>query len=72
MFGASVGTAIGFVTASMVSFLDWRHNPGRIFHSDGQTHWKVVWDTWLSWFIPVSILACSVVIVVRLWISRRL
>ena len=49
------GLALGLVVASIMTWLDWRLNPGGIFFSREQgTHWPVVWETWSSWFWPVA------------------
>jgi hypothetical protein len=64
-------TSLGLLVASAMSFLDWRLNPGGIFHSETGTNWHVVWETWLSWFIPVFFLVGAVTLPVLFWRSRR-
>ena len=38
--------------AMVMTFADWRLNPGGIFHSEQGTDWAIVWDTLVSWFVP--------------------
>ena len=40
----------------LVTFLDWQKNPGDIFRPGGVTDWSIVWETWLSWFVPAFFL----------------
>ena len=46
------GGFMGLVIASVMTFQDWRLNPGGLFRANNQTQWNVVWDTWISWFLP--------------------
>jgi len=71
LYAMVLGTAVGFVTASVMSFLDWRLNPSGIFHSELGTNWRFVWDTWLSWFVPMFVVGSVAAVVVFLWMSRR-
>jgi hypothetical protein len=66
-----LGTTVGLVTASVMSFLDWRLNPSGIFHSELGTNWRFVWDTWLSWFLPMFVVGSVAAALVFLWMSRR-
>ena len=65
------GATVGFIIASVVSFLDWRLNPGGIFHSDLGTNWRFVWGTWISWFIPVFAAGSAVSVPAFFWWSKR-
>lgn len=38
--------------ASLATVVDWRENPGEIFRSTEGTQWMIVWETWVSWFLP--------------------
>ena len=49
------GVTLGFFVASLMTFLDWRENPGGIFHGDHGTNWVFVRDTFSSWFSPVAV-----------------
>jgi hypothetical protein len=62
---------VGCLVASTMSFLDWRLNPGGLFHGPGGTSWRVVWETWVSWFVPVFFLVAAVALSVVLWRSQR-
>jgi H+/Cl- antiporter ClcA len=56
ILGAFIGIIIGMVVSSVMTFQDWCLNPGGIFHSERQgTQWSFVWDTWISWFLPVTL-----------------
>ena len=65
------GGAVGIIVASVISFLDWRLNPSGIFHSDLGTNWRFVWDTWISWFVPVFVVGSAVSVPVLFWLSKR-
>lgn len=41
--------------AAAMTWVDWRLNPAGLFHSVNGTNWPVVWETWLSWFVPVFV-----------------
>ena len=62
---------VGVLVASVMSFLDWRLNPSGIFHGDHGTSWGVVWETWVSWFIPVAVWFGVVALPAFLWRARR-
>jgi hypothetical protein len=61
---------VALLAASTMSFLDWRLNPGGIFRGGDGTIWPVVWETWISWFVPMLPLAGAVALPVLLWSSR--
>ena len=66
-----LGVTVGFMVASVMSYLGWRLNPSGIYHSDLGTNWRFVWDTWISWFLPVSVVASVVSVPALLWLSKR-
>ena len=66
-----VGVVFGLIVASVMTFLDWRLNPGGIFHDAQGTDWSVVWETAVSWFTPIAAAAGAVAAVVLFLISRR-
>ena len=56
ILGASIGIIIGLVVASAMTYQDWCFNPGGIFYSESQgTQWSFIWETWISWFWPVTL-----------------
>lgn len=63
--------AVALLAASTMSFLDWRLNPGGLFRGESGTTWPVVWETWVSWFVPVLLLAGAVSLPVLFWSSRH-
>ncbi len=71
VYAVLLGATVGFIVASVISFLDWQLNPGGIFHSDLGTNWRFVWDTWISWFIPVFLVGSAVSVPVLFWLSKR-
>ena len=60
VYAILLGVTVGFIVASVMSFLGWRLNPSGIYHSDLGTNWRFVWDTWISWFMPVFVVGSAV------------
>lgn len=69
--GILASAAVALLAASVMSLVDWRLNPGGLFYGGEGTHWSVVWETWVSWFLPVFLLTGGVVLPLLLWRSRR-
>ncbi len=69
--GLAAGAGAGLIVAVVMTFIDWRLNPGGIFHEAGKTDWSIVWDTALSWFWPVAAFA-SIAVLVTLSAKLRL
>ena len=65
-----VGVVLGAVVGAVMSIVDWRLNPGGIFHDSQGTHWNVLLETALSWFFPVAV-ASFVVAAIGLFLLRR-
>lgn len=61
---------LAFLTASVATYLDWSENPGGIFRDSTGTNWAVVWETAISWFVPV-LLIVAVAQTVWLLSTRR-
>ena len=61
---------MGLVVALAMSYVDWRHNPQGIFHSELGTNWNIVFETAVSWFVPVALFTSVLSIAVLAWISR--
>jgi len=51
------GSVLGLTCATIMTTLDWRFNPAGIFHDAQGTHWNIVWETAISWFVPVALLS---------------
>ena len=64
------GAAVGLVVSVVMTFLDWRLNPGGIFHGAEGTDWMIVWETAFSWFAPAFVLAVVLALPVAIWKSR--
>ena len=67
-----IGIVTGLAVAAVMSFLDWRLNPGGIFHDSAGTDWAVVAETAFSWLWPVALimfLATAVVLYAIAWIG---
>lgn len=61
----------GLLAASTMTFLDWRLNPGGLFQSPDGTRWDVVWQTWISWFLPVAAAVLVIGLPLALLAARR-
>lgn len=61
------GVTIGVGVAAAATLLDWRFNPAGIFHDEDGTRWSVVWETAVSWFVPVALVASVMVTGWLLW-----
>jgi len=64
------GVAVGLAVAVIMTYLDWRTNPGGIFLNVDGTNWRVVMETALSWFIPTAAIV-SALSALRLFIKSR-
>ena len=69
--GMAIGIAIGFLAAIVATSMDWWQNPGGIFRDARGTDWTVVVETGVSWFAPVSVLACTTALLVVFLIARK-
>ena len=67
-----IGIVVGLIVALGMTYVDWRHNPQGLFHNEDGTHWRVVIETAISWFVPVGLVAvpCSLLFFHRFH-SRR-
>jgi len=55
--GFLAGFGIALVLTLIVTLWDWLENPSQIFHGAEGTHWGVVAETALSWFLPTLLYA---------------
>ena len=70
LLGLVVGTAVGLVVGTIMTFLDWRLNPGGLFHNAQGTDWSLVTATAASWFVPVAALVSALAMPVLYWLRR--
>ena len=59
------GAIAGFAVAATMTFIDWQQNPGGIFHDASGTRWPIVYETFLSWFLPIFVAATPLA-----WLAR--
>lgn len=71
IIGVGIGAAVGLAVASTMTFLDWRINPGGIFHDAYNTDWAIVWETATSWFLPVAAIVAVFTWLLLYALSRR-
>lgn len=69
--GGAGAVVLGFAVAAYFSIVDWRFNPGDIFHDDSGTRWAVVLETFVSWFLPVALIAFVPVTALHYWLAPR-
>ena len=69
--GALIGLAAGLVVAGVMTYLDWRLNPGGIFHGTAGTNWPVLLETVWTWFLPVGPLEAALSTAVLFGLRRR-
>ena len=67
--GAGIGLLAAAAFAAVPTAMDWRVNPGNLFHSGGHTNWPIVFDTWFSWFDPLALVAVPLASMVCLWLA---
>lgn len=65
------GVAVGLAIAIFMTFLDWRTNPGGLFHDAAGTNWNVVWETAVSWFVPTAAIVSALSALRQYFVSRR-
>ena len=53
LFGLAAGAAIATLVTVIMCAWEWLENPGGIFRDASGTNWNFVYDTALSWFLPV-------------------
>ncbi|MGB5353484.1 MAG: hypothetical protein WBN32_07745 [Woeseia sp.] len=65
------GLLAGLLVSVVMTFLDWRLNPGGIFHSTTGTDWAIVRATAWTWFWPVALLVAAIALPVVWFLLRR-
>mgnify|MGYP001815314922 CR=1 FL=1 len=53
LFGLVTGAAVAALVTLIMCVWEWLENPGGIFRDASGTHWHFVYDTAVSWFLPV-------------------
>ena len=66
-----MGLVASAVLAIVMTYADWRLNPGGIFHGDYGTNWIIVWNTLVSWFVPTVPVAVILAIAVLFLVSPK-
>jgi len=60
-----------FAVALVPTFLDWRLNPGGLFHGADGTSWAVVLETAWTWFWPVFLGVVPITVLAHAWFTGR-
>jgi H+/Cl- antiporter ClcA len=71
---AIIGLLTGLAVSATMTVVDWRLNPGGIFHDELGTDWSVVSETVLSWLWPIALvtfLAALVVLYAVAWVRNK-
>lgn len=72
VIGARSGLVAGVIVSALMTYPDWRLNPGGIFRDANGTDWAVVGQTAWSWFWPVALLSTALVTTVTwLWLRHK-
>lgn len=66
----TAGVILGLLVAAIMTALDWRFNPGGIFHDINGTDWEIVRETAFSWFLPVALVGSIAAAILLVVISR--
>jgi hypothetical protein len=67
----AVGAALGTVVAVVMTYLDWRLNPGGVFQDARGVQWHAVAETAASWFVPIAALSSGLALAILYWLGRR-
>jgi len=72
---ATAAVVIAVTIAAIATYLDWRLNPAGLFRNEAGTDWRIVLETWFSWFGPLLIasgaVAAAIVLAIRILAQRR-
>lgn len=55
---------LALIISAFITGLDWYANPSELFQNENGTDWSIVSTTFFSWFLPLSLLAVLVSLVV--------
>lgn len=64
--GVFTGAGAGALVAAVATAYDWYLNPSELFHDAAGSHWDVVVDTAVSWFLPVTLVAAIIAVIALL------
>ena len=70
----SVALFVATSVSGLVTYEEWRNNPGGIFQTEEGTQWPYVIDTFTSWFFPTAVMtfgALFVLVLGLLWLRKR-
>ena len=68
--GALIGLVVGITVGLVMTAIDYIRNPAGVFHDEAGIHWRHVFETWVSWSVPVALIAIVVSVIVLFWIAR--
>lgn len=73
-FSARIGLLVAVVLSTIVTIVEWWQNPGGIYRAATGTDWRIVWETWTSWFVPtlLTVFAVGVAVVLVLFLIGRI
>ncbi|PKG72828.1 hypothetical protein CXF83_02740 [Shewanella sp. Choline-02u-19] len=75
--GLLVGLSVSSVVTLIIVLWERLENPNGIFYNDGGTNWQFIFDTAISWFVPIFVYVSLVVTVIHLlfsaikWLLKR-
>lgn len=69
--GLATGTLVAILAAAIPTALDWYRNWSGLFRNDSGTNWSIVFETWLSWFWPLALVAIPCAVVAHMIMRRR-
>lgn len=53
VFALLTGILVSITVTGIVMIMEWQENPAGIFHDETGVHWHFVFDTVISWIVPV-------------------
>ncbi|MDY7093956.1 MAG: hypothetical protein SX243_13395 [Acidobacteriota bacterium] len=69
LLGLALAFAASIIVAVIATVIDWWKNPSGLFHGPEGTQWRIVFDTFLSWWIPGFLYL--LVVVIAVWLLGR-
>ena len=65
------GLGAAGVIAAIRTAMDWLENPSGIFHCAQGPNWRVILETWFSWFWTGAVVPTPIFLGFALWRRRR-